>query len=323
MLKGRMAPSRNAGSAVPRSMTAQPGDGQELRIRQTSGIFDKADPSPDRDAKGKLDSRSWDLGVMRLERISLLQGTPRTLHRGNVRAGASAYLQKGTLPDLDFRILIASLDEGASEGFLTAILPCTLLRKSVLSQCRGNMVPLASWRGAILAHHLLSLARELPSVPMEHWSTLGAVTCTLVQACLVPGPGNPAGTDTPRTAALRERLGCIVRQNMNSPDFGPDALRRIAAMSRSKLYRIFEGTGGVARFIQDERLRAARQRLADVGDTSSIRTLASEVGFLEHSTFSRAFKLRYGSSPMEFREMVSSHHPLGTLGVRHDADGVP
>ena len=184
MLKGRMAPSRNAGSAVPRSMTAQPGDGQELRIRQTSGIFDKADPSPDRDAKGKLDSRSWDLGVMRLERISLLQGTPRTLHRGNVRAGASAYLQKGTLPDLDFRILIASLDEGASEGFLTAILPCTLLRKSVLSQCRGNMVPLASWRGAILAHHLLSLARELPSVPMEHWSTLGAVD-------LHPGPGLP------------------------------------------------------------------------------------------------------------------------------------
>ena len=109
---------------------------------------------------------------------------------------------------------------------------------------------------------------------------------------------------------------------MNSPDFGPDALRQLVAMSRSKLYRIFEGTGGVARFIQDERLSAARQRLADIGDRTSIRTLASEVGFLEHSTFSRAFKLRYGSSPTEFREMVSAPHPLETRDDRHGADRV-
>jgi len=110
---------------------------------------------------------------------------------------------------------------------------------------------------------------------------------------------------------------------MNSPDFDPEALRRLVAMSRSKLYRIFEGVGGVARFIQDERLDAARQRLAGIGDRTSIRTLAREVGFLEHSTFSRAFKLRYGSSPSEFREMVSAHHPLEAREDGHDAGSMP
>jgi AraC-like DNA-binding protein len=107
---------------------------------------------------------------------------------------------------------------------------------------------------------------------------------------------------------------------MTSPDFGPDALRRLAAMSRSKLYRIFGGTGGVARCIQDERLNAARQRLADVRDKISIRTLAGEVGFLEHSTFSRAFKLRYGTSPTAFREMILAQRPVDGRDDRHDVD---
>lgn len=327
MLKVRMAPMSNSVSTVARSMTPRPSDGRDIRIRQASTSFDGAMAFLDCDAQAKqLNYRSWDLGIMRLERISLLQGSAGAHHRGIFRAddgylgkssrsGASAYLQQATRPDLNFRILIASLDKGSSEQLLTAFFPCTLLKKSGRSLGREHMVPLASWQGAILADHLLSLARELPSIPNEHWPMLGAVTGTLVQACLVPALGNSAGTDTPRTTALRERLGYIVRQNMASPDFGPDALRRLAAMSRSKLYRIFEGTGGVARFIQDERLSAARQRLADIGDRTSIRTLAGEVGFLDHSTFSRAFKLRYGSSPTEFREMVSAHHPLGPLGV--------
>lgn len=151
---------------------------------------------------------------------------------------------------------------------------------------------------------------------------LGAMTCAFVRVCLVPAPGNLARIDTSRATALRERLRCVVRQNMNSPDFGQEALRRLVAMSRSKLYRIFEGNGGVVRFIQDECLHAAKQRLADIKDKTSIRALAGEVGFLEHSTFSRAFKLRYGSSPTEFREMVSAHHPLDQRDDQHDADSI-
>jgi AraC-like DNA-binding protein len=325
----------NPVSAMARSMPPQPGAVREIMVRQASAFFDKDIASLDREARvKKLDSRSWDLGVIRLERISLVRRSGRIHRRGTVRADdgsrgghirsvASAYLQHGSPPDMNCRILIASLDEEASEQILTAFLPRTVLGKPVLSPGREHMVALNSWQGAFLADHLLSLARVLPSIPKAHWPMLGAVTCTLVQSCLVPAPGNPARTDTSRATALRERLRCVVRRNMNSPDFDPEALRRLVAMSRSKLYRIFEGVGGVARFIQDERLDAARQRLADIGDRISIRALAGEVGFLEHSTFSRAFKLRYGSSPSEFREMVSAHHPLETRDHRHDVESMP
>lgn len=321
MPKGRISLRSGAVSTTARSMTPQPGDGREITIRQASTSFGGARSSLDRQAQAKrFNARSWDLGVIRLERISLVRRSESAHHRRNVRSGASAYLQQGSPPELNFRVLIASLDEGAtSEQILTAFLPCTLLRKSVLSRSGEHMVALDLWQGAILADHFRSLARELPSIPKEHWPMLGAVTCTLVQSCLVPAPGNPARTDTSRATAHRERLRCVVRQNMNSPDFDPEALRRLVAMSRSKLYRIFEGVGGVARCIQGERLDAARQRLADSGDKTSIRVLAGELGFLEHSTFSRAFKLRYGISPTEFRERVSAHHPPDARDDRHDA----
>jgi AraC-like DNA-binding protein len=330
-----VASRTNIVPARARSMPTQPGASREIRIRQASAFLDGAAASLDRDAQAKkLNYRSWDLGVIRLERISLVQGLKGTPHRVTTladdgsrgrhgRSSASAYLQQGSPPDLNFRILVTSLDDGASEQLLTAFLPCTLLGKPVLTRSREPMAALNSWQGAILADHLLSLTRELPSIPKAHWPMLGAVTCAVVQSCLVAAPGNPARTDTSRATALRERLRCVVKRNMNSPDFGPETLRRLVAMSRSKLYRIFEGTGGVARFIQDERLDAARQRLADIGDKTSIRALAGEVGFLEHSTFSRAFKLRYGSSPTEFREMVSAHHPLDAREDRHDAGSMP
>ncbi len=331
MLKGHKAPMSNAASTMTQSMTSQLDNGQEIKIPPASRHVDGVKASLDREVQAReLNYRSWDLGVMRLERTPLLRRSERTHLRGIFRAddgsreeyarsGASVYLQHGSPPDLNFQIMIASLDEGTTGQLLTALLPGTLLRTSVLSRSGECMVALNSWQGEILAGHLLSLARELYSIPKEHWPMLGTATCALVRACLVPAPNTPARTDMSRVTALRERLRCIVRQNMSSPDFGPEALRRLAAMSRSKLYRVFEGTGGVARFIQDERLTAARQRLADVRDRTSIRALAGDVGFLEHSTFSRAFKLKYGSSPTEFRGMVLAHHPLDTRDDRYDA----
>jgi len=334
MLTGRLTPRGNAIHAQAGSMAPEPGEGRDIKVRQASTYFDGADAALDREAQAKeLNYQSWDLGILQLERISLFRRPGRTHHRGNLRAddwprgrdigsAASAYLQQGSPPDLNFRILIATLDEGASEQLLTAFLPCTLLRKSVPSQSAEHMVALDSWQGAIIAGHLLSLARELPSIPKEHWPMLGAAASTLVQACLVPTRGNPARTGAPKDTAVRERLRCVVRQNMKSPDFGPEALRRLVGMSRSKLYRIFGGTGGVARCIQDERLDVARQRLADIGDTTPIRTLASEVGFIEHSSFSRAFKLRYGTSPTEFRETVLAQPRFDARDDRHDADSM-
>lgn len=89
---------------------------------------------------------------------------------------------------------------------------------------------------------------------------------------------------------------------MAAPDFGPERLARLLAMSRSKLYRLFESTGGVAHFINRERLREAHRRLCSHRDAPSIHIIGNEVGFVDHSTFSRAFRREFGHSPSEARE---------------------
>jgi AraC-like DNA-binding protein len=77
-------------------------------------------------------------------------------------------------------------------------------------------------------------------------------------------------------------------------------LCRLIGMSRSNLYRLFEDTGGVARYIQCERLKQ-HAVLTDSGTTRSISAIAEDLCFADASGFSRAFKREFGHSPGEVR----------------------
>jgi AraC-like DNA-binding protein len=72
-------------------------------------------------------------------------------------------------------------------------------------------------------------------------------------------------------------------------------------MSRSNLYRLFEDTGGLARYIQRERLLEARVVLSDPAATQSISAIAEDFCFADASGFSRSFKREFGYSPSEVR----------------------
>lgn len=105
------------------------------------------------------------------------------------------------------------------------------------------------------------------------------------------------------------RARSVVWQNLTSPDFGPQQLCRMLAMSRSKLYRHFATTGGVAAFIQRERLNAALLLLSDPSEARSIKDVAEALGFSDHSTFSRAFRREFGFVPSQVKNRTSD---LGT-----------
>lgn len=156
--------------------------------------------------------------------------------------------------------------------------------------------------GALLAGYMDHLARQLPRISPEHAQGLAAATRSLVAACIVPSLATSDVVEAPLASLLIDRARLVVRQNMASPEFGPAQLARLMAMSRSKLYRYFEGAGGVAHFINRERLREAHRRLNSLRDALSIHVIGNEVGFTDHSTFSRAFRREFGYSPTEARE---------------------
>ena len=154
----------------------------------------------------------------------------------------------------------------------------------------------------LLIGYIDSLVRQLPHVTPEHAASLEMPTEALVAACIIPQSASHGAARVPLGSVLVDRARSVVRQNMASPDFGPERLARLLAMSRSKLYRLFENNGGVAHFINRERLCEAHRRLSSQREMLSIHAIGNEVGFVDHSTFSRAFRREFGYSPTEARE---------------------
>ncbi|ODT19526.1 MAG: hypothetical protein ABS35_21460 [Kaistia sp. SCN 65-12] len=111
----------------------------------------------------------------------------------------------------------------------------------------------------------------------------------------------------------QERILRHIRANLGSARLGVDEICRTFQLSRSGLYRMFEGLGGVEATIQRERIDAARRALRG-GDTRRIHRIAEAFGFPDPSIFSRAFRRHVGCSPSEIREGASSRAPkLGPL----------
>ena len=99
----------------------------------------------------------------------------------------------------------------------------------------------------------------------------------------------------------KERVRQTVLRHLRTPILGPRTLSRLVGMSRSNLYRLFEDTGGVARYIQRQRLLEAHAVLSDPATTKPISSIAEDLCFADASSFSRTFKREFGHSPTEVR----------------------
>jgi len=153
-------------------------------------------------------------------------------------------------------------------------------------------------QGRLLADYILLLERNLPNLTPEDGSRLPGAIRAMVGACLAPSADRLAAAGRQIDLTLMERVRRAVRRNLRSPLLGPDKLCREAATSRSQLYRLLEGEGGVARYIQRRRLS---ESFAILCDTSNNFSIAATLCFADASNFSRAFRREFGMSPSEVR----------------------
>lgn len=183
-----------------------------------------------------------------------------------------------------------------------------------IDRCRT--VPLASPSGRLLGGFLQRLAAELPSMREAEIPRAVEATRALVTAAVSAGATPGFVDDVVVQAARLARVRAIIRQHLRSPDLTPDFLCRVMGMSRSRLYRLFEPVGGVVRDIQRERLRQAHRAIADHSDGRSIQAISEELGFLEPTTFSRAFRREFGYAPGALRRMAPPEPlPLPHVGA--------
>ena len=155
--------------------------------------------------------------------------------------------------------------------------------------------------GHLLGDYMIALEQRLPEVTEADGPRLSNAVGAMVAAAVAPSAERVAVANQQIDLGCKERVRQVVRRHLRTPTFGPTILCRLVGMSRSHLYRLFEDIGGVARYIQRERLREAHAVLGDPATTQSISVIAEDLCFADASSFSRAFKREFGHSPGEVR----------------------
>jgi AraC-like DNA-binding protein len=183
--------------------------------------------------------------------------------------------------------------------------------------------PLNGPAGRLLASFIETLqevAHDLRAIDLAHLETAAGA----LLAAALDANRDRIEAGRPQIEHLQlTRIRRLIRANLGAATLGPARLCTMGGVSRSVLYRLFEPLGGVARYIQRERLAAAHRLLTDVHERRGIAQMAEAVGFFEPSSFSRAFRAAFGVTPRELRAAtLAGHRAAPPTALLDEAHGV-
>ena len=156
--------------------------------------------------------------------------------------------------------------------------------------------------GRLFSAYLISLADELPSITEADLPRAIEATRTIVTTCIESSAKVLESGDAYFEMPRQRRVRDIIDQNLGSWSFHTGRLCKLAGVSRSNLYRMFEPYGGVVRYMQRQRLLGAHDRLADPTCIRPISLIANDYCFSDAPAFSRAFRREFDYSPSDVRK---------------------
>jgi AraC-like DNA-binding protein len=155
--------------------------------------------------------------------------------------------------------------------------------------------------GRLLGDYMVGLERCLPAVTEADFPRITNAVGAMVAAAVAPSGGRVAAAKRQIDLGRKERVRQAIRKHLRTPTLGPKSLSRLVGMSRSNLYRLFDDSGGVSRYIQRARLLEAWGILSNPATTQSVSAVAEDLCFADSSSFSRSFRREFGYSPSEVR----------------------
>jgi len=196
---------------------------------------------------------------------------------------------------------------------VSLIVPADLFADRGGLPAASNNIVLGGHRVRLLIDHLSSVEANLDRVTKDDLPGIKSRVLAMVVDAVTPLVDREDDNDRISQIGLMTRARRFILANLASHDLTPDALARELAISRTRLYELFETSGGVANYIRRRRLAAAHAMLADPSDTRKVGKVALEVGFDSAANFSRAFTQQFGYSPSNIRKRMSGDdsHPTG------------
>lgn len=236
--------------------------------------------------------------------------------RSHIRSGTRSFVTRPGLPTL-LSLGEAFTSQRAEARWTTLYIP----RDSFpgLSAGLATLGPdvLETPGAELLGDYLLLLERRLPELTAADVPMVVEATRSMIASCLLAGVAPQAESAKYADIATRERIRRVVRGNISSSTFNPEKLCKLAGVSRSRLYRLMEPNGGVARYIQSIRLRMAHAMLSDAEHSViSIARIGEGLGFFDPSAFTRVFRREFGYTPGEARAAAA-------CGLLANAGGTP
>ena len=125
-------------------------------------------------------------------------------------------------------------------------------------------------------------------------------------AALALGPSEETRERAAAGAQRTARLATIradALANLGQARLSAKTLAQRHGLSDRYIHVLFEETGQTfSRFVEEERLKRAFALLMDPNHAdTSINDIAAKVGYVDHSTFTRAFRRRFGDTPRAVR----------------------
>lgn len=165
----------------------------------------------------------------------------------------------------------------------------------------ASLTLLQDGMGGIFADYMRSLESRMSQLQPDDLAELVAATRALLLAAIAPSPERLEEAGAVVNHALLERARQCVQDNLRNPVLDVNFILRGLGVSRSRLYRLFEASGGIMHYIQKRRLLAAHKVLSDPLSRRRIFEVAEDFCFNDAAEFSRAFRREFSYSPSDVR----------------------
>ncbi|MGX7703693.1 helix-turn-helix domain-containing protein [Methylobacterium sp. Gmos1] len=225
--------------------------------------------------------------------------------------GAVRRVEAGSLALFDLTRPQRTWTEGAR--IVTASVARDRLDAAALDGLDLHGLVLGPREAGLVSDFARSLAAHASALTPEIAGAAADSLCLMLGATLASLRDKGAPLPPPvASGRARARVLAYIAQHLGERGLTSADIAAGAGLSRSALYRLFETQGGVARFVQQQRVAHLRRALVRADEHRTIDELAAAAGFTSPSHAGRLFRDAFGVPPGEYRRASRAAPRPGT-----------